>query len=110
MPLHPDFDEDEVRRVWVKNTWETAGNSKDAKYQLPVLGTHDIENLCYTIREFREHMPAARLHLTQGSERFGKFREVLSGVPRDLWDEVLAAAQEANCSTAAHFDARIGRP
>ena len=55
MPLHPDFDEDEVRRVWVKNSWETNGNSKDAKYQSPVLGAHDIENLCYAIREFRDY-------------------------------------------------------
>ena len=74
---HPAFDEDECRRVWTKHTWETGGNDRDAKHQLPACGTQDIENLCCVIREFKEHMPAARLHLTQGTDRFAKFREVL---------------------------------
>ena len=76
VPLCPTFNEDKCHGAWVKNAWETNDIAKDAKCQLPVCGSHDIENLCYVIREFKEHMPAARLHLTQGTERFGKFCKV----------------------------------
>ena len=109
IPLYPTFVEDDCRRVWIKNTWTTTGGGeRDAKYQLPVCGTQDIENLCYVIREFKENMASTRLHLTTGPERFSKFREVLHGVVRDIWDEVLRVATNANCTTNDHFSERLG--
>ena len=66
IPLYPTFVEDDCRRVWIKNTWTTTGGGdRDAKYQLPVCGTQDIENLCYVIREFQENNE--RCHLSYSS-------------------------------------------
>ena len=108
--MTPNYPEDQIPSTTLQHSWTpTNAETKKAKYEVPVCHVPDVELLLYVIHEFYDVSDNARLHLSQGTEKFAKFRECLRATPRDRWDATLATRTEEgnNNNNNNDFDAAI---
>ena len=87
IPLVSTIDYDELQTTKIEHRWTTsAGAAREAKMYLPVAPNGDNkELLLYVIDQFIDATDASRLNITVGSDLYTKFRAVLNGDLRILW-------------------------
>ena len=93
LPLECSFNPDELRTTKVEHQWtEGTGDNarqRSSKMYLPVCSDPSNKELfLYVIDQFLDACDNDRLHLSQGPQRYTKFRQVLDGSLRIDWQEL----------------------
>lgn len=105
IPLLPSTTKEKEESTTValtRNVPLAAGGTEKRKYNVPQAHNQDVEALCRCVLEFRDVAAVQRLNLSTGPLRFAFFRQCLTGVIRDQWDNIVDGMAEtvANHATA----------
>ena len=104
IPLQPSFLSENIRTTKVENRWTTGGaNPREHYYKmyLPICDDPSQKELfLYVIDQFFDAAHNDRLHLSTGTERYTKFRQVVDGALRMSW---VAISDAQNNKTVDNF-------
>ena len=112
LPLVPTFRPEDLRTTKVENRWTPQNqNERYAKMYLPVCDDPSHKEVfLYVIDQFLDAAHNDRLHLSTGPVRYTKFRDVLGGDLRIVWQQISDAQAAKSIDTfATDLDDLIGR-
>ena len=96
IPLVTTIDPDELSTVKIEHRWVDNGNNREAKMYLPTCPDgQNKELLLYVIDQFIDACDASRLNITTGPDLYSKFRGVLNGDLRLMW-QMLSDSRNAD--------------
>ena len=105
IPLQQSFNIEDLYTVKVEHQWEEGNPAVSRSYKtvLPVIDDPSKkEQFFYVIDQFMDACSNDRLHLSQGPQRYNKFREVLQGSLRLSWQTI--SANRGNNKSTNSFD------
>lgn len=110
VPLAASVDYAYLQTVKVEHSWTTGvgpnERTRSAKHYLPVVNDpSNKELMLYVVDQFYDAADNERLHLSTGTARYTKFRNVLGGDLRIRWQAISAATPNKTLDT---FDLDVG--
>ena len=92
IPLISTLDMDELVMTKIEHRWNDAANNnaaREAKIYLPMAPNgENKELLLYVVDQFFDALDTSRLNITTGLDMFAKFRAVVNGDVRILWQSL----------------------
>ena len=92
IPFKENLDFAECEKVTIVNMV----NDIKKKKEMLLADQHDVELILCVMEEFNDVVLPTHLNLTQGPQKFEKFRECLAGPIRDDWDTAREGQPETN--------------
>ena len=108
LPLVPTFRPEDLRTVKVENRWTTQNVERYNKMYLPVCDDpSQREVFLYVIDQFLDAAHNDRLHISVGTDRYTKFRAVIGGDLRIVWQEISDAQAAKTTATVVIYLLRL---